>query len=82
MKDCHQIKIWRFEDAPQSLRELSGMGGDEDWIAVIPEHIYNEEAIRTEKGCPWWTWLLNMDAMQEPEVHRLDGGDYAFIGGH
>lgn len=32
----NHIKVWRFEDAPKRLRELSRHGGDEDWLALIP----------------------------------------------
>ena len=31
------IKIYRFDDAPQHLKDLSTNGGDEDWIAVLPQ---------------------------------------------
>lgn len=31
-----EIKVWRFEDAPDILQALSRPGGDEDWVAVIP----------------------------------------------
>ena len=34
-EDC--IKVWEFYDAPKKLQELSGHGGDEDWIAFVPE---------------------------------------------
>lgn len=30
------IQVWRFEVAPQELRDLSHHGGDEDWVALIP----------------------------------------------
>ena len=30
------ILVWRFEDAPKHLQELSDNGGDEDWLAVVP----------------------------------------------
>lgn len=37
------IKVYRFHNAPQELKDLSINGGDEDWIAVVPEEIYNQE---------------------------------------
>jgi hypothetical protein len=30
------IKIWRFEDAPKEYQKLSTNGGDEDWLALMP----------------------------------------------
>lgn len=30
------IRVWRFTDAPQVLQDMSGNGGDEDWVAVVP----------------------------------------------
>lgn len=35
--DC--IKVWRFKDAPPELKALSDNGGDEDWLAVVPDDI-------------------------------------------
>lgn len=32
-----KITIWRFEDAPNRIRRLSPHGGDEDWVALVPE---------------------------------------------
>lgn len=40
------IKVWKFNDAPEYLRNLSNNGGDEDWLAVIPPG-YKDEWI------PW-----------------------------
>lgn len=37
MRDANAITVWRFEDAPADLRELSTHGGDEDWIALVPK---------------------------------------------
>ena len=30
------ILVWRFEDAPEEYKALSHHGGDEDWVAFIP----------------------------------------------
>lgn len=32
------IQVWEFEDAPEELKALSASGGDEDWLAVVPEN--------------------------------------------
>lgn len=31
------ILVWRFEDAPEVYRAMSTNGGDEDWIAFVPD---------------------------------------------
>lgn len=34
----HQaIKVWPFYDAPEEYRKLSPHGGDEDWLAFVPD---------------------------------------------
>ena len=35
------IQVWVFEDAPAKYRKLSTSGGDEDWLALVPEHYMN-----------------------------------------
>ena len=40
MKD--PITIYRFEDAPKELQNLSQNGGDEDWLAIVPKHLKKE----------------------------------------
>lgn len=32
------ISIYRWDDAPQSWRDLSTCGGDEDYIAFVPDN--------------------------------------------
>jgi hypothetical protein len=36
------IKVWRWENAPKSYKILSENGGDEDWVAFIPNKIKEE----------------------------------------
>ena len=43
----YPITVWRFEDAPYHLQNLSTNGGDEDWIAEVPPHLISE----------WVNWL-------------------------
>lgn len=44
------IKIWHFKDAPKKYRKLSTNGGDEDYLAFIPEHYKNEYFPFLEEG--------------------------------
>lgn len=36
------IKVWRFSEAPPCLQALSTNGGDEDWLALVPNSLANE----------------------------------------
>jgi len=36
------IRIWPFAAAPPELRALSQAGGDEDWLAVVPDKLAGE----------------------------------------
>lgn len=71
------IKIWRFEEAPEELRKKSNNGGDEDWVALIPE----EYLLKNGDFIPW---------MQEGgpfgycfvDYHYLENGDCVVIGSH
>ena len=49
----HPIEVWRFEDAPKHLQDLSTNGGDEDWVAVVPPWLAKEDIrwMRTAFGC-------------------------------
>ena len=31
------IRVWRFDHAPERYQALSDHGGDEDWLAFIPD---------------------------------------------
>ena len=35
------IQVWPFAQAPEDLQVLSRHGGDEDWIAAVPEMLDN-----------------------------------------
>jgi len=37
--DDKLIRVWRYKDAPPELQALSDNGGDEDWLAVVPDAI-------------------------------------------
>lgn len=37
MNNKYLIKVWPFEHAPDKYKKLSQNGGDEDWIAFVPD---------------------------------------------
>jgi len=43
------IRIWPFRDAPEEFKRLSDNGGDEDWLAFVPQWIWD----RTEGWIPF-----------------------------
>lgn len=44
--DTKMIRIWQFDDAPERYRNLSGHGGDEDWVIVIHKSLKDDVAVR------------------------------------
>ena len=56
------IQIWSFYDAPEELQSLSDNGGDEDWVAIIPEHLKDE----------WIGWLEEGTSFGCCRVQELD----------
>jgi hypothetical protein len=33
------IIVWEFHNAPEEYQRLSGHGGDEDWLAFVPDSL-------------------------------------------
>jgi hypothetical protein len=60
------VRVWRFRDAPQEFRELSNHGGDEDWVAFIPESMKGE----------WFGWMDDGTPFGSCDVseHSVEGG--------
>lgn len=68
------ILVWAFCDTPQPLRELSGHGGDEDWLAWIPK----------ERAGEWFGWMESGSPFGCCDVseHTLSDGSQVRIGAH
>ena len=67
------IMVWRYQDAPLKYRLLSTNGGDEDWIAFIPEEFEGEWIGWLEQGTPFGCCSV--------EEHEVPGGKIR-IGSH
>lgn len=52
------ILVWRFEFAPEELKQLSQHGGDEDWLVEIPPEI-----LKDKNGNIIWIYWLESSAM-------------------
>ena len=59
MIDALAITIWRWADAPSDLRALSGYGGGEQWVALVPV-AYTEEN--------FMGLLFHIDAAHDPQI--------------
>lgn len=65
------IKVWWFKNAPPVLQGLSQAGGDEDWLALVPNEMLENYRI------PRLTWLGGGRVRQYPIA-----GATVFIGQH
>lgn len=67
------ILVWRFHEAPPQYQALSDHGGDEDWVAFIPDSLAGE----------WIGWLQEGTSFGCCRVseHSVDGG-VVRIGAH
>lgn len=67
------IQVWAFHEAPEELRKLSGHGGDEDWLALVPK----------EYSGRWIPWLeTGPFGACDVEIHELPDGQTVHIGAH
>jgi len=70
------IQIWRFDQAPKELQALSQNGGDEDWIAVIPAKLWEDE-------CKYIPWLREGTfGVCSVDEYKTANGDIVLIGCH
>jgi len=60
------IKVWRFDDAPEEYQDLSNNGGDEDWIAFVPDWLSDEYIGWLEEGSSFGCYKV--------KEHVVDGG--------
>lgn len=69
------IRVWRFEDAPRELQDLSVNGGDEDWLLEVPPGVLDDYMP---------TWVYATDSCGEPDVldHPKKKGWHVIIGSH
>ncbi len=68
------IRVWPFYEAPKELQALSPHGGDEDWLAVVPQALVDS----------WIPWLEEGRGFGACDVseHLQDDGSKVFIGAH
>jgi RimJ/RimL family protein N-acetyltransferase len=74
------IQMWRFYDAPKDLQQLSGHGGDEDWIAHVPKEY--EDEFFVEFAFTHNLGNLHPFGCCDISRHDLPNGDVVYIGAH
>lgn len=67
------VIVWRYADAPESLRVLSPHGGDEDWLALVPP---------SERGWIGWAEMGTPFGVCNVSETALPYGFRVFIGAH
>lgn len=75
------ILVWKFYDAPESLQTLSDNGGDEDWLAVVPEGYGYIGWIEggSQFGCCGVQTVHHVTVMELPDTYS---GATVYIGSH
>lgn len=71
------IQLYKFDLAPQHLQALSQNRGDEDWIAIVPDHRDYDFVSILDSSL--------FDSMYEPQKYQtmIDGYSYiVWIGSH
>lgn len=68
----HPILIWPFYDAPAAYRNLSPHGGDEDWVAFVPDSF---------GGAPMFMDQGTSFGCCDVSEHKVEGGTVR-IGAH
>lgn len=72
--ESRMIRIWPFHDAPAEYKALSGHGGDEDWLAVVPATLNGRYIPWLESGGPFGGCDVT--------THELPDGSVVHIGSH
>jgi hypothetical protein len=67
------VKVWRFEESPKEYQALSKNGGDEDWVAFIPDEMKYYWVPWLEHGTPFGCCCV--------DEFKVDGG-MVKIGSH
>jgi len=69
------IQAWPFHEAPNEFQRLSEHGGDEDWLALVPERYMNLYIGWLEPGSPFGCCDVSRHDL-------IDGRGVVYIGAH
>lgn len=65
------ICVWRFEYAPDWIKELSPHGGNEDWVAILPSGYRSNWAPWMGDGTPFGVCSVSEIALPDGRVVRI-----------
>lgn len=66
-----RISVWRWKDAPAKLKVLSRHGGDEDWVALIPKKLANENIRWMREGSEFGCCSISEYVLKDGSVVRI-----------
>jgi len=77
------IKAWEYEEAPDEFAKLSGWGGDEEWVILIPDHFVGGMGV-SHDGWPDLPihverFVLRLADTEQIEWHELIDGEWIAI---
>lgn len=77
------LKFWPFYEGPEELQELSGSGGDEEWLIYVPVD-YLGTMPPSHDGWPDLSLdieqaILRVTDTVEVEWHELEDGNWVAI---
>lgn len=62
------IRVWRFHEAPQEYQELSGNGGDEDWLALVPKSMAESYISWLDDGSSFGVYCIDRFTLKSGEI--------------
>ena len=79
MKKNKPIRVWSFEDAPKRYQNMSEHGGDEDWLAIVPNAYVSSMYL---DGLPNWMTEGSPFGCCAVSKRKLKDGYWLVIGAH
>lgn len=70
--DGKMLRLWRWDDAPLCLKELSEHGGDEEWIILVPPALFRANL----------PWIGQTIFGHSADMYLLPCGWQVFISAH
>jgi hypothetical protein len=66
------IQVWPYKNAPEVFQEVGSMGGDEDWLALVPPNFLDI----------WIPWMETGSGFGVCDVHEFDIPDHLGLKGY
>ena len=77
------ILLWPFHEAPEDFKRLSQSGGDEDFLAFVPDDFFDSRYFPSSHGVQYdfLSRLKQAMGVCNTEQHEVEGG-FILIGTH